>query len=82
MVRMVHTLDRMDQLDRRIADNVLREMSIAAMELNQLAEIIGMSERTLWRRFTEGGFKMRELGLIADALNCQLHTLVPKGKAA
>ena len=81
MVHTVHTLDRMDQLDRYIADNVLREMSIAAIEVDRLAELVGMSERTLWRRLTEGGFKMRELGLIADALHCQLHTLV-KGKAA
>lgn len=79
---MVHTLDRMDQIDQRIAENLRREMLSASIDPGRLAEIAGMSERTFWRRLDEGGFKMRELGVIADALGCSLHTLIPEEKAA
>jgi hypothetical protein len=72
----------MDQLDRRIADNIRREMLATAVDPNRLAGLLGMSERTWWHRLEEGGFKMRELGVIANALGCSLHTLIPEEWAA
>ncbi|MFG1794255.1 helix-turn-helix domain-containing protein [Nocardia sp. NPDC049149] len=66
----------MDQCDQAAAAAVLREMSSAGVSLDELAAKTGLNKKTLWRRLTEGSFEVRELGLIANVLNCTTADLV------
>lgn len=79
---MVHTLDRMDQYDRAVSANVLRQMSAADIDLGDLAKAVRLSEKTLWARLTEGSFRVRELGLIACALDCRTTELLATDEGA
>lgn len=72
----------MDHVDQRVAANILREMSSAAIDLDQLASAVQITKRTLVRRLGEGSFKTRELGKIAQALGCTTAALVPDDVAA
>lgn len=51
-------------------------MSTRAVDIEQLAEHIGYTPRTLVRRLTTGSFKMRELAKIAELLECSVPDLV------
>lgn len=71
----------MDQLDQRVAENILREMTSAAMDLDTLAAETGFSKRTLVRRLGEGNFRARDLAKIARALRCPPAALWPEEAA-
>lgn len=79
---MVHTLGRMDQFERTIAKCVLREMSTAGVDLDELSANTGITKPTLVRRLGQGSFKVRELGIIANALGCDLTELLSVDQGA
>jgi len=79
---MVHILDRMDQYDRTVTENVLRQMSVAGVNLDELAAATSLTPRALTRRLSQGSFNVRELGLIAHRLHCRTGELLSDGQEA
>jgi hypothetical protein len=72
----------MDQVDQQVAENILREMSSASINLDDLASAVQITKRTLVRRLAEGSFKARELGVIAQAIGCTTASLYPDDAVA
>ena len=66
----------MQQFDRAATRNVLHAMSVAGVDLDQLASATGISKEILLRRMGKGPWKVRELGLIAHAVGCRTADLV------
>lgn len=67
----------MEQLDRATVEHVLRAMEHADVTLDALATRTGISKSTLTRRLTGAtSFTVRELGLMARALDCRAWELV------
>ncbi len=69
----------MDQTDRAVAENVLRQMSVAGVNLDELAAAARLTPRVLTSRLSEGSFRVRELGLIARCLECRTGELLANG---
>ncbi|MFE7799071.1 hypothetical protein [Nocardia sp. NPDC057440] len=67
----------MEQLDQAATEKVLRAMSVAGVDLDQLASEIKLTKTILLRRMSEGRWKLIELGLIAQAVGCRTSDLVP-----
>ncbi|MEV6555925.1 hypothetical protein AB0M22_09425 [Nocardia sp. NPDC051756] len=72
----------MDKTDRTVTENVLRQMSVAGVNLDDLATAVSLTPRALTRRLTVGSFKVRELGLIAHALDCRTAELLASNEGA
>jgi transcriptional regulator with XRE-family HTH domain len=74
---MEHMLRSMEQLDQATVEHVLRAMKHADVTLDALATRTGISKSALTRRLAgETSFTVRELGLLARALNCRTWELV------
>lgn len=80
LAHTVHSLGHMDQIDRGAAENILREMAAADIDLDQLSQAVAISKRALLRKLAEGSFKIRDLGRIAAVLDCSPAALIPEGK--
>ncbi|MGW4718910.1 helix-turn-helix domain-containing protein [Nocardia sp. NPDC004260] len=66
----------MEQLDKAATQNVLRAMSVAGVNLDELAARTGIRKHTLLRRMSTGPWKLQELGLIAKAVGVRPEDLV------
>lgn len=66
----------MEQLDKAATQNVLRAISVAGRDLDEVLTATGISHSVLVKRLREGGWKLQELGLIARAVGCRTTDLV------
>ncbi|WP_227979917.1 helix-turn-helix domain-containing protein [Nocardia spumae] len=72
----------MNQLDKAASESVLRAMAEAGISLEELAPLIGMHEKTLLKRLTQGPWRLVELWTIAQVIGCSPRSLVTGEVAA
>jgi hypothetical protein len=72
----------MEQLDKLASGNILRAMSTAGVDLDEVVSRSGISKKILVERIAQGPWKLVELAQVAKAIGCPVFDLVPNEVAA
>ncbi len=77
MFHMRHNLFRMEHLNQRAAAGILRISAEKQIPIDHIATSAGLTVESLNRRLSsQTDFRLSELGLIADALDADLTSLI------